>query len=490
MSPRLRSYAAIGAATLVPLAVYVASLRGDVSFWDTGDLQTVPYILGIPYPTGFPRYVLIGWVWSHAFAIGSDPWRLNLRAARATSLAAGALAAGLLALGVLEVLAAAGALAFAFATIVWERATYVDAHRIALAAAIVALVFALRWLRDGRWSAARGVGFAAAVALAIDDATILMMPALAIVVWGRRPPLRDVATLLAACAVVVAGAYAYLPIRSAIVSAAHADPTLALGIAAGRPFWDDHHPASVDGFIRLVAGTEFAPHAAAAEMISARALLRVVTDAGPPARRDFGDIGLALALIGALICARREPRILAGLLAFAALPLLFVVSYGVEADGGRYFAPAYAVIALLAAYGASALAVVLRPPLLPAFAVAGAAAFVALLLSDVTWNGHLFAQRTALDASPFVDRVVAKTAPDAILVAPWVYAPPLAYRAYVEHGLGARVVVTGWPSDYEDRYSEWSRSRPVIVVGHLDADLAKRTQLLDDGDPSLSRVVR
>jgi len=71
LSPRLRSCAAIGAATLVPLAVYVASLRGDVSYWDTGDLQTVPYILGIPYPTGFPGYVLIGWLWSHAFAVGS-----------------------------------------------------------------------------------------------------------------------------------------------------------------------------------------------------------------------------------------------------------------------------------------------------------------------------------------------------------------------------------------------------------------------------------
>jgi len=71
LSPRLRSTTAIIVAFVVPLGVYLASLRGDVSFWDTADLQTVPYILGIPYPTGFPGYVLLGWLWSHGFAIGS-----------------------------------------------------------------------------------------------------------------------------------------------------------------------------------------------------------------------------------------------------------------------------------------------------------------------------------------------------------------------------------------------------------------------------------
>ena len=490
MSPRLRSYAAIGAATLVPLAVYVASLRGDVSFWDTGDLQTVPYILGIPYPTGFPGYVLIGWVWSHALAVGSVAWRMNLLAAVATAVAAGALTASLLVLGVVEAIAAAGALAFAFATVVWERATYVDAHRIALAAAVVALAFALRWLRDGRWGDARGAGLAAALALAIDDAAILMVPALAIVAFGRRPPLRDAATLLATCAVVVAAAYAYLPIRSAIVSAAGTDPTLALGIAPGRPFWDDHHPVSPEGFVRLVAGTEFAPHAAAAQMVSARSLVRIARDVGPPIRRDFGAIGLGLALFGALVFARREPRVLAGLLTFGGLPLLFVVSYGAEADAARYFAPAYLALAACAAYGASTLATALRPPLLPAFATVGALAMAALLGADVARNAALFAQRTARDASPFVDRVVAMTPNDAIVVAPWVYAPPLAYRAYVEHGFGARIVVTAWPAEVAGRFDGWMLRRPVIVVGAVTGELAARTEVLDGGDPVLLQVVR
>ncbi len=488
MSPRLRSYAAIGAATLVPLAIYVASARTGVSFWDTGDLQTVPYMLGIPYPTGFPGYVLIGWVWSHAFAVGSVAWRLNLLAALATAAASGALAASLIVIGVLDVVALAGALAFAFSQIVWERATYVDAHRIAFGIALVGLAFALRWRRDGRPHDVRWSALAAALALAIDDAAVLLLPALAIVLWGRPLEARRALVLGAGCALLVAATYAYLPIRSAIVTAERADPTLALGIPPGRPFWDDHHPASLSGFVRLVAGTDFAPHAAAAEMISARALLRVARDAGPPLRRDYGALGLVLAVAGFVVAYRREPRVLAAACAFGLVPLLFVVSYGAEADSARYYAPAYAAVALLAAYGASAILTALPPLVAAASAIAGAVAFAALLATDAGENAGLFAQRDNRDAAAFADRVVAKTPADAIVVAPWAYAPALAYRAYVEHGFGRRILVTAWPSDVAGELAGWLRERPVILVGAPEGGIAQHTQPVDIGDPVLARV--
>ena len=481
----------IALAALVPLAVYVASLQGDVAYWDTGDLQTVPYILGIPYPTGFPGYVLIGWVWSHLFAVGAVAWRLNLLAALATATACGALAGALLALGVAELVAVAGALAFAFGSVVWERATYVDAHRIGFAAAALSFAFGLRWLRDGAWRDARATGLAAAAALAIDNATILALPALAIVAFGRRPPERRALGLIAACTLLVAAVYAYLPLRSAVLSATHADPTLALGIAPGRPFWDDHHPASWDGFVQLVAGTQFEPGSAAAQMISPRAVMRIGSEFAPPARRDFGDLGLWLALFGALVCWWRAPRVLIGLVAFGAVPLLFVVSYSAESDAGRYFAPAYFALAALAAYGASALGRSLRAPLQPAFAAAGAIAVAALLGTDVRAGTALFAQRTAPVASPFVDRVVAHTPADAIVVVPWQYAPPLAYRAYVERRFGERIVVTAWPKEVAQQFAGWLRQRPVYVIGTVDPRaLGRRFALADWGDPPMVRLVR
>lgn len=479
----------IGFASLVPLAIYVASLRSEVSYWDTGDLQTVPYILGIPYPTGFPGYVLIGWLWTHVFPVGGVAWRLNLLTAIATAAASGALALALRSLGVVRLAALGGALAFAFTSVVWERATYVDAHRIGFAAAAVGLAFALRWFRYGAWRDARAVGIAAAVALAIDNATILMLPALAIIAFGRRPPLRRALGLIALCAALVVAVYAYLPIRSAMLTAARTDPTLAIGIAPGRPFWDDHHPSSWTGFVQLVAGTEFEPGNAASNMFSPLALMRIGKDFVPGAERDFGALGLALALFGALVLWWRARRELTGLVAFGAVPLLFVVSYGAESDNARYFTPAYLTIAAVAAYGVSALAATLRPPLLPAFVLAGVAAFAGLLDGDISYGTHLFSQPGAHETTDFVDRVVKVTPPDAIVVTPWVYAPPLAYRAYVEHAFGRRIVVTAWPQDIARQLDGWVRLHPVYLIGTFNApDVGRPLALVDSGDPQIVRV--
>ena len=106
-------------------------------------------------------------------------------------------------------------------------------------------------------------GRATALALAIDNTTVLALPGLAIVVLGaprrrcapalrlwRWPP-RFVApsTRIFRCA-------ARRSPRSAL------DPTLALGLPPGRPFWDDGHPATGPAFVRVVTGASSRPHRA------------------------------------------------------------------------------------------------------------------------------------------------------------------------------------------------------------------------------------
>ena len=85
---RLHGTRAVAIAFAVPLVVLLASVRTSVGFWDAGDLQTVVWIAGIPYPTGFPGYVLIGWVWTHVLPFGSVAARIN--ALSAVSVACGA----------------------------------------------------------------------------------------------------------------------------------------------------------------------------------------------------------------------------------------------------------------------------------------------------------------------------------------------------------------------------------------------------------------
>ena len=47
---------------LVALAAAWVALLPGLAFWDTGELQAVAPLMGTAHPTGFPTYVLLGWL--------------------------------------------------------------------------------------------------------------------------------------------------------------------------------------------------------------------------------------------------------------------------------------------------------------------------------------------------------------------------------------------------------------------------------------------
>ena len=69
--------------------LYILTLAPTVLFADGGEFQFVPYILGIAHPTGYPLYLLLGWVWSHILPIGDVAYRMNLFSALWAALAVG-----------------------------------------------------------------------------------------------------------------------------------------------------------------------------------------------------------------------------------------------------------------------------------------------------------------------------------------------------------------------------------------------------------------
>ena len=473
----------------MPLGVYLASLRGDVSYWDTADLQTVPYILGIPYPTGFPGYVLIGWVWSHAFAVGQVAWRLNVLAAVACAGSAAALAALLISLGAAAGIGFGAALAYGLAAVPWRHATYVDVHPLAFCAVAWAAVYAVRWARSMVWFDAVACAVAAVIALACDNSTVLALPGLAFMALGRRPPLARAAWLAAGALVVLAAVYAYLPLRSANVTAARVDPTLKLGLPPGRPFWDDGHPASRVGFVRVVTGADFSPHQALAGMVSSTALGHVSDDFAPLIEHDLGGFYPWLAMFGAVMLWWRVPLVLAGLLLTGLLPLLFASAYIAESEATRYYLPAYFTIVALAGYAVAVFDAGMHG--VQRYAMLGVAglAWVAMLGGDVVTSAPLFAQPADRDGREFIQRVADDTPKHAIVVAPWNFATPLGYGSYVLHALGDRIVVTAGAQEYRAHFRAWLRDRPIVVVSE-DKQSFKGFHVsdLDDGDPHLYAV--
>jgi hypothetical protein len=64
----------------------------------------------------------------------------------------------------------------------------------------------------------------------------------------------------------------------------------------------------------------------------------------------------------------------------------------------------------------------------------------------------------------YVAEVIRATPSNAIIVAPWVYATPLAYIAYAEHAFGKRTLVPFGVGSAEPYLSAWLASRPVYAV--------------------------
>ena len=109
---------------------------------------------------------------------------------------------------------------------------------------------------------------------------------------------------------------------------------------------------------------------------------------------------------------------------------------------------------------------------------------------ELVRGSGLFAVRGERDAADFADRVVRATRDGAVIVATWDLATPLAYRAYVEHGLGRRIVVCALPGDFGYLYPRWLRERQVAVVGDAPPHVpGLRSKLLSQGDPPVYEML-
>src|SRR6266581_830915 len=88
-----RSVGPVGIAAIgvfgVALIIYVRTLLPGPSFGDWAEMQFIPAQLGIPHPTGYPLYVLIGWAFS-LLPIGSLAIRAELMSAASAAASAGA----------------------------------------------------------------------------------------------------------------------------------------------------------------------------------------------------------------------------------------------------------------------------------------------------------------------------------------------------------------------------------------------------------------
>jgi 4-amino-4-deoxy-L-arabinose transferase-like glycosyltransferase len=166
------------------LAVYVLTLAPGVLGGDSGELQYIPYILGVAHPTGYPLYTLLGWLWAHGVLVGDVAYRMNLLSAVLGASTVAVLYLIVHHLTSRHVPALLAAAIFAFSPTFWMQAIVAEVYTLNTAFMVLVIYLLLRW-KAARPSA-RDLLLAAFVyglSLSHHQMIIIFLPAWALFVW-------------------------------------------------------------------------------------------------------------------------------------------------------------------------------------------------------------------------------------------------------------------------------------------------------------------
>jgi hypothetical protein len=328
--------AALGALVFV---VYVLGACRTIYVGDSGELVTAVYTLGIPHPSGYPLYVLLGKLWTLLVPLGSIAFRMSLFSAAAAAAAVAGVNWTLRRLGLNVWAAATAALLVAFGPSYWgeanvQRVYALNAVFVALAAAVV---FEWHRTRDDRFL----VLAALVCGLGATNHTVMAVLAAAIGVFAVITDwtvLRRGRTIAAAAGTFALGllVYLYLPLRSRF------DPPV-----------DWSNPETPSAVLRVVTRRDFWER----RFLEGPAdLLPIAWDYLRSLGPELSWAGAALAVVGVVQGARRRWPVLLPLLAMLA-NLAAVALHGSRSDifiWHRYYIPSYIMAALLAGVGAHA----------------------------------------------------------------------------------------------------------------------------------------
>ncbi|MEZ4511899.1 MAG: DUF2723 domain-containing protein [Chloroflexota bacterium] len=161
------------------LLVYLLTLAPDLTWrshgGDGGELIAASVTLGVPHPTGYPTYVLLGKLFS-LLPIGTVAYRFNLFSAVAMAAAVG-LTAVTLHTRFSRTTSLAASLTLAFAPLVWSQATITEVYGLNLLA-VAAVVWAVVNKRPLFQTT-----LLYALALTTHATSLLLLPLVAWAVW-------------------------------------------------------------------------------------------------------------------------------------------------------------------------------------------------------------------------------------------------------------------------------------------------------------------
>ena len=480
---------------IVSLGLALWRLMPGVGFWDTAEFQMVGPVMGTAHPTGYPSYVLVGWLASILLTpLGEAALRMNVLSAILLAVAMAVttdLARRLTGSLVLGVVAGLGT---AVTPIVWSIGTHADPHALHLVFVALILWLLVRWeevirgraIEDGRpvpagpHTADRLLLAAAVVTgLSVGNHSLTLLlgpPILAFVLVTdpgvvRRPRFIVanilafvVPTVLVRFEMVLRGGW----LRAPFVYA---------------------NPSTWDGFWYVTLGAQFHswltdPFADLGGRIHALAAI---------ASGQFGPLAVVI-LVAAIATAFRVPRyaILTGLT--MVLTLFFNSVYPDGAIDRYYIGPALIAWTWLAILARGAVDVLFAPGgllgpgsglqvrwLRPLATVVAGVALLIPSLSAFSARASIVDDTRDTAAQTWTDQVLRALEPNAVVVSWWSYSTPLWYAQVVDDRRPDVCIVD-------------DRNRLDYALGELDQVIARYlptrpVYLIRNGDSELPALI-
>lgn len=461
-----------------------------VGFWDTGEFQAVLPVMGTAHPTGYPTYVLLGWLGNLLLApIGEPAYRISALSLIAVAVAAGATVALVRRLTGSTIVAVAAGIGLATTRLVWLNATRADPHAIHLAFVALLLLALVRWANgpadglDQRATDRRLLVVAVLFGLAVGNhsLTLLLAPPIALYVVAVEPGILRRPRLLAGCfgvaALTIVAVFLELPVRGGLIPAP---------LIYGRPAtWDGFWYVALAEQFRGSLGDVFAHLPDKLDNLVAKASLW------------FGPLILLIPL-GLVVSALRAPRFTLLTGSAMVITVLFNQAYANAEIDRYYLGPVLWIWVWLAILAAEVAALatrlltttIARPAGRSAEAAAAAIVAVVLLVpafSELDARRQQADRSHAIEAQVWLDEALPVLEPNAVVVSWWTTSTPLWYAQKVE-GLRPDVFVVddrtmldlnlGRAPDVIRRYL--AEGRPVYAIRiDYNGDLAELTSQFD-----------
>ncbi|MBU1627473.1 DUF2723 domain-containing protein, partial [bacterium] len=206
---------------MIPWTIYLKTNCPTVTVGDNGELIAAPYVLGIPHPTGYPTFCILGKMFTMIFPFGSAGIRMNLTPSLYASIAAIFIYLLLFEIFKNMELAVISTLLFSFTRIFWSQSISAEVYSLNILFYAAWLFYLLRWFKTHDTRNFYSFAFFCLMGFTNHLTTILAGPGLlyiGIIYFKKFFKFKHI-VVISCLTILLFTSYWYLPMRSAVSKA-------------------------------------------------------------------------------------------------------------------------------------------------------------------------------------------------------------------------------------------------------------------------------